>query len=107
MENGSAGPSSFQVRPKRKAAAKNFKADDEDDEDEEDDEEEEVAKPTPAVKKRRVVNNPGPRRSRLLKGVAELEGAIKKLQSTFAKDLAKLQQIAGSLATEIREMEDD
>lgn len=107
MENGSAGLSSFQVRPKRKAAAKSFKADDEDDEDEEEDEEEVVAKPTPAVKKRRVGNNPGPRRSRLLKDVAELEGAIKKLQSTFTKDLAKLQHIAGSLATEIREMEDD
>ncbi|KAF9468980.1 hypothetical protein BDZ94DRAFT_558859 [Collybia nuda] len=106
MENGAAGPSSFQARPKRKAAATTFKPDDDDEEDE-DEEEEEVEKPTPVVKKRRVINNVGTRRSRLLKDVAELEGAIKKLQNTFVKDLAKLHQIAGSLAAEIRDLDDD
>jgi hypothetical protein len=105
LENGSAGPSSSQPRPKRKAATTKFKPDDDGD-DEDEDEEDEVEKPTPAPKKRRVGNNAGPRRSRLLKDVAELEGAIKKLQTTFVKDLTKLQQLAGSLATEIREMED-
>lgn len=102
--NGKKG--SAQARPKRKAT--NDKArvlddedDGEDDDDEEDEEEEEHGQP--ARKKRRPAIEG---RARILKDIADVEGAIKRLQTTFAKDLTKLQQTVASLASQIREMED-
>lgn len=99
LENGTPDA---QGRPKRKAAVKKSKPDDI-----EDDYEEEDEKPSHAPKKRRVGTDTGPRRTRLLRDVAELEGAIKKLQSSYLKDFAHLQRLAGSLAAEIRVLDDE
>jgi hypothetical protein len=99
LENGAPDG---QGRPKRKAAVKKSKPDDVEEEDEEEDE-----KPSQGSKKRRVGTDTGPRRSRLLRDVAELEGAIKRLQSSYLKEFANLQRLAGSLASEIRAMDDE
>ena len=99
LENGTPGA---QGRPKRKAAAKQSKPEDyEDYEDEEGVEE----RSSQVQKKRRTGVDTSSPRSRLLKGVVELEGAIKKFQSSSMRDLAKLQQFAQSLASEIRAMD--
>jgi len=99
LENGTPD---VQGRPKRKAAVKKSKPDDV-----EEDYEEEYEKPSHSLKKRRVGTDTGPRRTRLLRDVAELEGAIKKLQSSYLKEFAHLQRLAGSLASEIRVMDDE
>ena len=103
-QNGKKG--SAQARPKRKAASDKGRVvddedDGEDDDDEEDEEEEEHGQP--ARKKRRPVTEG---RARILRDVAEVEGAIKKLQTAFTRDLTKLQQTVASLASQIREMDD-
>jgi len=100
LENGTFGG---QGRPKRKAAVKKSKPDDA----EEEYEEEEVEGPNQALKKRRVGTDTGPRRARLLRDVAELGGAIKRLQNSYMKDFAQLQRLAESLASEIRVMDDE
>jgi hypothetical protein len=99
LENGTP---EGQGRPKRKAAVRKSKPDDAEEEDEEEDE-----KPSQASKKRRVGTDTGPRRMRLLRDVAELESAIKRLQSSYLKEFAHLQRLAGSLASEIRVMDDE
>ena len=103
-QNGKKGPA--QARPKRKAASdKGRLVDDEDDGEDDDDEEDEDDEEhgQPARKKRRPVTEG---RARILKDVAEVEGMIKKLQTSFTKDLTKLQQTVASLTSQIREMDD-
>jgi hypothetical protein len=99
LENGTPDG---QGRPKRKAAVKKSKPDDAEEEDDEEDE-----KPSHVSKKRRVGTDTGPRRTRLLRDVAEIEGAIKRLQSSYLRDFAHLQRLVGSLASEIRMMDDE
>ncbi|KAF8221104.1 hypothetical protein L208DRAFT_1426709 [Tricholoma matsutake] len=102
LPNFENGASEGQGRPKRKAAAKKSKPDDIEEEDEEEDE-----KPNQVSKKRRVGTDTGPRRTRLLRDIAELESAIKRLQNSYMKEFAHLQRLAGSLASEIRVMDDE
>ncbi|KAG5654490.1 hypothetical protein H0H81_001989 [Sphagnurus paluster] len=52
----------------------------------------------PPRKKRRV---PGDHQTNAAKDVADLEAAIKKMQATTAKDLAKLAQLAASLSAQL------
>ncbi|KAG5646439.1 hypothetical protein DXG03_003489 [Asterophora parasitica] len=96
-ESGVAGPSGDPMRLKRRPFPSKNGDDDEDD----DDDDGEEGRPGPPRKKRRA----GDWQGNALQDIAELEGAIKKLQTSVAKDLAKLSQLASSLATQVRGME--
>jgi len=98
VENGP-GPSAEPVRTKRKPAPAKSKATNAADEGE--DEVEEPKKGPPA-KKRRIA---GDLQANALKDIADIEASIKKLQTSVAKDLAKLAQLTASLATQIRGMD--
>lgn len=103
MQNLENGTPEGQGRPKRKAAVAAAKSKPDDAEEEFSEEE----KPTQGAKKRRVGTDTSPRRSRLLKDVAELEAGIKKLQSSYLREFAHLQRLAVALASEIRLMDDE
>ncbi|RDB23282.1 hypothetical protein Hypma_009603 [Hypsizygus marmoreus] len=102
-EDGQPGPSAA-PRPKRKAAPKaKLTESKEDDYSEEDELEDYGPAPKQPPRKKRKVGSDA--RTRALKEIGELEGAIKKLQTTFSKDLAKLHQLASSLTSRIQDME--
>ncbi|KAG6911726.1 hypothetical protein DXG01_007976 [Tephrocybe rancida] len=88
-----AGPSVEPARIKRKPAAKPKRAAPAEGGDAEEDD-------APAPKKRRVS---GDTRSGAIKDIAELEGAIKKLQSSVNKDLKHLVQLAATLSAQLRD----
>ncbi|KAF8076136.1 hypothetical protein FPV67DRAFT_1470495 [Lyophyllum atratum] len=98
VENG-AGPSVEPTRTKRKPTPAKRKPNSAEDEGE--DEVDEPKKGSPA-KKRRIVDDS---HANALKDIVELEASIKKLQTSVAKDLTKLSQLAASLATQIRGMD--
>ncbi|KAG6840445.1 hypothetical protein C0991_006710 [Blastosporella zonata] len=92
--DNNAGPSVEPARAKRKTAPKAKRPDAVEVGDAE-------TEDGPALKKRRVTSDP---RAHSLKDIEELEGAIKKLQSSVNKDLKNLAQLAATLSAQLHDM---
>lgn len=91
-------PAPEAARKKRKALPPPKKVDSTDDADDDADE-----AASARNKKRRVGN--ADFQANALKDIAELEGAVKKLQTSVVKDLTKLSHLAASLAAQVRGMD--
>ena len=110
---GGSDPAKWQDRPKRKApeklsASQNGNSDDGEGSDDDDDDEHDEQQN--ANKKRRLSKSgSGSRLSRtlLVKAIADMEASMKRIQSSVAKEVDKMNGIMKTLNTKIKEMDED